>query len=73
VKIVVDIEELKRIEREEGIKLKRLEKAKVKWLEKPDWKEKTYDALVVEVPEALAYRIFEKYRVKALVKEGSEC
>jgi len=28
---------------------------------------------VVEVPEALAYRIFEKYRVKALVKEGSEC
>jgi len=69
MKMVVDIQELKKIEREMGIKLKRLEKAKVKWLIKPDWSEKTFDALVVEVPEDLAYKIFEKYRVKALIRD----
>ena len=69
MKLIIDLEELKRIERELGVKLKRLEKAQVKWLIKPEWKEKSFDALVVEAPEELAYRIFENYRVKALIKD----
>ncbi len=69
MELLVDIEELKKIESEMGIKLKRLRKGKVKWLEKPDWKEKSYDALVVEAPDDVAYEIFEKYRVKLMSKK----
>ena len=68
MELIVDIEELKKIEEEMGIKLKRVRKEKVKWLEKPDWREKSYDALAVLADDELAYRIFEKYRVKAIVR-----
>ncbi|HDR53159.1 MAG TPA: hypothetical protein ENN60_00575 [archaeon] len=68
--ILVDIEELKKLETETGLKLKRLEKADLKWRMPPDWEEKKFDALVVEVPEDVAPDIFEKYRVRHLRKPG---
>lgn len=68
MKILVDFEELKKIEEKEGIKLKRLKKSEVSWRVPPDWDQEKSDALIVEVPDASAPAIFEKYKVKFLRK-----
>jgi hypothetical protein len=68
VRILVDIEELKKIEQQEKVKLKRLKKSEVKWLVPPDWDQQKLDALVVEVPDGMAPQVFEKYKVKFLRK-----
>jgi len=68
VKILVAIEELKKIEAETGLKLKRLEKSSIKWRAPPDWDEEKFDALLVEIPDDRAPEIFEKYKVKLLRK-----
>lgn len=68
MKILVDIEELKKIEQKEGIKLKRLEKGEIKWRVPPDWDEEKLDSLLVEVPDNIAPQIFEKYKAKFLRK-----
>ena len=68
MKILVDIEELKKIEKAEGIKLKRLEKGEIKWRVPPDWDEQKLDSLLVEIPDDAAPGIFEKYKVKFLRK-----
>ena len=68
MQILVAIEELRKIEAETGLKLRRLKKAGLKWRMPPDWDEKKFDALVVEVPDDDAPGIFEKYKVKLLRK-----
>ena len=68
MELVIPIEELKKIEEAEGIKLKRLRREDVKFLEPPGWAEKTLDGLVVELDDELAYKLFEKYKVKIIRK-----
>lgn len=65
--ILVDQEELKKIEKEFG-PLKKLEAEKIKWLISPDWNEKQFDGVFVEVKDEDAPKIFEKYNVKTLRK-----
>ncbi len=72
--ILVDLDELKKIEAKYGVLKKvktpaKLEKEKVKWLLPPKWNEKTYEAALVEVPDNKAQEIFEKFKVKAIRKE----
>lgn len=67
MEILVDPEELKRIEAKHG-PLKRVGKEKLKWLLPPEWSEKTFDGIVVEVPGEKAPEIFEKFKVKLLRK-----
>jgi hypothetical protein len=67
VEILVDADELKKIEAEHG-PLKRVGKDKLKWLLPPEWSEKTFDGVVVEVPDEKAPAVFEKFRVKLLRK-----
>ena len=68
MELVIPIEDLKKIEEKEGIKLKRIKREDIKFLEPPGWAEKTLESLVVEADDALAYRLFEKYRVKIIRK-----
>ncbi|MBR9681533.1 MAG: hypothetical protein GOV00_01905 [Candidatus Altiarchaeota archaeon] len=65
---LIAIEELKKLEAETGLKLKRLEKASLKWRVPPDWSEEKVDALLVEFPENRAAELFEKYKSKFLRK-----
>ncbi|MBR9680916.1 MAG: hypothetical protein GOU98_03780 [Candidatus Altiarchaeota archaeon] len=66
--ILVDTEELTKIEKEFGV-LKKLEAEKIKWLLPPDWNEKQFSGVYVEVSDELAPKIFEKYNVKTLRKK----
>jgi len=66
--MLVDEGELKKIESKYG-RLPRVGKDNVKWLLPPDWKQKQMDAVIVEIPDAKAKEIFEKYRVKLLRKK----
>ena len=68
MELALSIDEIKKIEQEEGIKLKRLRKEDVKFLEKPDWAEKKQDGLAVEVPPELGQELFRKYKVKIIRK-----
>jgi hypothetical protein len=67
VEILVDKEELKKIEAIHG-SLRRVGGDKLKWLVPPEWAEKTFEGVVVEVPAGKAPEIFEKYKVKLLRK-----
>lgn len=67
VKVLVNEEELRKIEKEHG-RLKRVGKGEVKWLLPPDWSETTFDGVFVELPDDLAPRVFRKFKVKALRK-----
>jgi len=64
---LVDPDELKKIESEYG-QLKRVGSEKVKWLLPPEWNEKQFDGIFIEVPDTKAPEIFEKFKVKALRK-----
>ncbi len=69
LQLVVEPGELKRIEGELGVKLKRVGTEEIKWRNPPNWEEKSIKAIVVEAPEELAYEIFEKYKVKVLRRQ----
>lgn len=64
---LVDPDELKKIESKYG-KLKQVGSEKVKWLLPPEWNEKQFDGVFVEIPDNKALEIFEKFKVKALRK-----
>lgn len=68
MQILIDIDELKKLESETGLKLKRLEKSTLKWRQPPDWDDIKFDAMMVEVPEDAVPDIFAKYRIKLLRK-----
>jgi len=67
LEILVDAEELRKIEAEYG-PLRRVGKEKLKWLIPPEWSEKSFDGVLVEIPAEKAQEIFEKFRVKLLRK-----
>ena len=66
--ILVDLEELKKIEAKYGV-LKKVKHERVKWLLPPNWGEKTFEATLIEVPENIAQKIFENFKVKAIRKK----
>ncbi|MBR9679617.1 MAG: hypothetical protein GOU99_01040 [Candidatus Altiarchaeota archaeon] len=68
MELALSIDEIKKIEKEKGIKLKRIRKEDVKFLEKPSWAEKKQDGLAIEVPAELGYELFKTYKVKIIRK-----
>lgn len=66
--MLVDEGELEKIEAKHG-RLPRTGKDKLKWLIPPDWRQETFDAVIVEIPESKAEEIFKEFRVKLLRKK----
>ncbi len=69
MRVLVDGEELKKIEQKLG-PLKQAGREKLKWLLPPEWSEKQFEGVVVEVPDSKAPEIFKNFRVKALRRDG---
>jgi hypothetical protein len=68
VKVLVDTEELKKIEAELG-QLKRVGKQELKWLVPPEWAETAFEGVLVELPEDRAAAVFRDFKVKTLRKK----